>query len=129
MEVYRERQGRRRAPRRPPRPWSRFQPRKRTNDPSTRHDPATAISDEARWSDHVDEPIPTILVLFWLFLAGLVETIGYYAFTLLRIVSGRRSAIVVERDGEIIERYEVAGWLESVRLIHHLRARYKSIDR
>lgn len=44
---------------------------------------------------------------------------------LFLVIVSRRSVIVVERDGRVIERHEVVGWLEGVRLTRKLRSRHK----
>lgn len=111
--------------RRPPRPWSYFQQRRQADDLSTRHDPATAISDRARWYDYIDEPISVIVVPLLLVLAGLIRTSCHYVLVFLRIVVDRRAVIVVERDGQVIERHEVVGRLEGVRLARQLRSRHR----
>lgn len=127
VEIRREWSGRLMT-RQPPRPWSYFQHRERTKDLSTRHDPASAISDEVRWYDFIEGPISAVVVPVLLFLAGLIRTTWYYVLVFFRMIVNRRSVIVVERDGQVIERHEVVGWLESVRLIRQLRSRYTSID-
>jgi hypothetical protein len=50
--------------------------RRQAHDPSRRHDPATAIPDEARWYDDTDEPISLIVVPLLLVLARLTTMAG-----------------------------------------------------
>jgi hypothetical protein len=125
VEVYREWRGGF-SSRRPPRPWSYFRQRRQAKDPSTRHDPATAISDQERWYDFIDEPILVIVVVLLLVLAGAIRTISHYVLVFVLMVVDRRAVIVVERDSQVIERHEVVGRLEGVRLARQLRSRHRS---
>jgi hypothetical protein len=124
VEVYRQWRGGL-STRRPPRPWSYLQQRRPASDPSTRHDPATAIPEETRWYDFIDGPISLLVVPLVLVLAGLGRMIWHYLLVVVWMVVDRQAVIVVARDGQVIERHQVVGRLEGVRLARQLRSRHR----
>ena len=124
VEVYREWRGGL-STRRPPRPWSYFRQRRPATDSSTRHDPATAVPEETRWYDFIDGPISLLVVPLLLVLVGLGRMICHYLLVLLWTVGNRRTVVVVARDGQVIERHQVVGRREGVRLARRLRLRHR----
>lgn len=107
---------------------SYFQAPSRRNDLSSRHDPATAIRDDDHWYASIDDLLGAVVIPLWLSLCGLVEAgvcaaiaAGWFITAcLLR----RPWWVVVERDGEVIERRAVVGWWRSRALLRRLQDQY-----
>jgi hypothetical protein len=127
VRVYRDWVGHRLgSPMRRVRSYFRAPPRR--NDLSSRHDPATAIPDDHHWYSFIDDLPEAVIIPLWLLLCGLVEAgvcaaiaAGWFITAFLLPQSW---TVVVERDGEIIERRAVVGWWRSRSLLRQLQDQY-----